>query len=104
MQVVIGGSTPTPSPRVQRKQYHGYGRPLLPGYAQPTTTPPGHHRPTNKERKNPNDNESSLRDYIPAMKRPMAITCLTLNILLPGLGKFVNLWNDKMYDFNSNCF
>lgn len=85
MQVVYsGGSTPSPSPRVQRKQYQSYGRPIFIGHP---TSKPGAHRAASKETKESESSDSSLRDSIPAMPKPVAITCLVLNILLPGLGK-----------------
>ena len=88
MQVVYsGGSTPTPSPRVQRKHNPGYGRPMFIGHPSCKSTPPISHRSASKETKDGTDNDSSLRDSIPAMIKPVAITCLVLNILLPGLGK-----------------
>jgi len=84
MQVVYsGGSTPTPSPRVQRKMYHGYTRPIFKGKTSGLVAS----QSTSKDRSEAPDPESSLRDTIPAMRRPVAITCLVLNILLPGLGK-----------------
>lgn len=86
MQVVYsGGSTPTPSPRLQRKAIKGYGRPVLPGYFPPTVHHTNISRSHTKE-KEKEDPESSLRDSIPAMSKPMAIICLILNILAPGLG------------------
>ncbi|KAL4237704.1 mRNA-decapping enzyme 1B [Mactra antiquata] len=89
MQVVYsGGSTPTPSPRLPRKHL-GYGRPIFMGHQPSKSTPPIHHRSTSKDLKSSPDSESSLRDSIPAMRKPVAITCLVLNILLPGLGTFV---------------
>lgn len=87
MQVVYsGGSTPSPSPRVQRKQYQGYGRPIFIGHP---TCKPVPHRTASKETKENENSDSSLRDSIPAMQKPVAITCLVLNILLPGLGTFI---------------
>ena len=89
MNVVCSGiSTPTPSPHVQRRQYQSYGKQFLPAYMQGSTTPPIHHRAGSREHKHDEGNDSSLRDSIPAMRRPVAVTCLVLNILLPGLGKF----------------
>lgn len=89
MNVVCSGiSTPTPSPRVQRRQYQGYSRSFLPSYMQGSTTPPVHHRTGSREHKHNQTNDSSLRDSIPAMRKPVAVTCLVLNILLPGLGKW----------------
>ncbi|KAH3839181.1 uncharacterized protein LOC127879758 isoform X1 [Dreissena polymorpha] len=88
MQVVYsGGSTPSPSPRVQRKLYPGYGRAIfIPGGKQSGLVS---HCSSSNDRKGAPVAESSLRDSIPAMKRPVAITCLVMNILLPGLGTFV---------------
>ncbi|XP_053373492.1 uncharacterized protein LOC123564398 [Mercenaria mercenaria] len=89
MQVVYsGGSTPTPSPRLQRKHNPAYGRPLFIGHPGGKNTPPISHRAASKETKESADTDSSLRDSIPAMTKPVAITCLVLNILLPGLGTF----------------
>lgn len=88
MQVVYsGGSTPTPSPRLQRKQIKGYGRPVLPGYFPPTVHHTSTPRSQSKEREK-EDTESSLRDSIPAMMKPVAIMCLIFNIIIPGLGRF----------------
>jgi len=92
MQVVYsGGSTPTPSPRVQRKHHPvgAYGRPIFLGHGSCKTTMSTVPRTTSKDRKDTSDTESSLRDSIPAMKKPVAITCLVLNILLPGFGKAI---------------
>lgn len=92
MQVVYsGGSTPTPSPRVQRKHHPGgaYGRPIFLGHGSCKTTLTTVPRTVSKDRKDASDNESSLRDSIPAMKKPVAVTCLVLNILLPGLGNLL---------------
>ncbi|KAK3599193.1 hypothetical protein CHS0354_041034 [Potamilus streckersoni] len=90
MQIVYsGGSTPNPSPRMQRKHnYGGYGRPLLPGYLQRTSTPPISHRSSSPKEERRENTDSSLRDSIPAMVRSVAITCLVFNIILPGLGTF----------------
>ncbi|KAL3874793.1 hypothetical protein ACJMK2_037762 [Sinanodonta woodiana] len=90
MQIVYsGGSTPNPSPRMQRKHnYGGYGRPLLPGYFQRTSTPPISHRSSSPKEERRETTDSSLMDSIPAMVRSVAITCLVFNIILPGLGTF----------------
>ena len=99
MQVVYSGgsSTPSPSPRLQRKTYAtpgggpgGYGRPVMPGYLmghpQPTVYSASvHHNARPQEKLTEGD--ASLRDSIPAMSKPVAITCLVLNIILPGLGE-----------------
>lgn len=88
MQVVYSGgsSTPTPSPRLQRKAYPGgYGRPMMPGYMmghQP------HQAVAQRSREKLTEGDTSLRDSIPAMSKPLAVTCLIFNILLPGLGEF----------------
>lgn len=90
MQVVYsGGSTPTPSPRVQRKHHPGpmYGRPIFLGHGTCKANVPNVPRTASKDRKDSQNSESSLRDSIPAMVKPVAITCLILNIVLPGLGK-----------------
>lgn len=90
MQVVYsGGSTPTPSPRLQRKAIKGYGRPVLPGYFPPSVHHSNTTRTQSKERVK-EDTESSLRDSIPAMMKPMAILCLIFNIVIPGLGTFIS--------------
>ncbi|ESO82980.1 hypothetical protein LOTGIDRAFT_169805 [Lottia gigantea] len=85
MQVVYSGgsTTPSPSPRLQRKQMQGYGRPVLPGYL--TGPPPisTHHR--SKEEVHKSEGDKSLRDSIPAMSKPLAVICLICNIILPGL-------------------
>ncbi|XP_052768953.1 uncharacterized protein LOC128209121 [Mya arenaria] len=87
MQVVYsGGSTPTPSPRVQRKLNQGYSRPIFTGKTSRLVTS----QSTSKDRGEvAPEPESSLRDSIPAMRKAVAVTCLILNILLPGLGTFV---------------
>ncbi|XP_063429117.1 uncharacterized protein LOC134711982 [Mytilus trossulus] len=90
MQVVYsGGSTTTPSPRLQRKQIKGYGRPVLPGYFPPTVHHTSTPRSQSKEREK-EDTESSLRDSIPAMMKPVAIMCLIFNIIIPGLGTLIS--------------
>lgn len=94
MQVVYAGgsSTPSPSPRLQRKNYAGgggYGRPVMPGYLmghphQPSVLPHNHQRPS---REKLTEGDASLRDSIPAMSKPVAVTCLVLNVVLPGMGE-----------------
>ncbi|XP_076463525.1 uncharacterized protein LOC143295792 [Babylonia areolata] len=120
MQVVYSGgsSTPTPSPHLQRKNYgHGFGggggggsggsggigfigsgysRPVMPGYtlnhphhSQVGVVPrPGGSHP-NKQGKL-TEGDTNLRDSIPAMRRPVAVLCFLLNILLPGMGTLVS--------------
>lgn len=89
MQVVYsGGSTPSPSPRIQRKQYQGgYGRHVFIAHPICKNTPQLARRAASADKKETVDNDSALRDSIPAMTKSVAITCLVLNILLPGLGK-----------------
>ncbi|XP_052282764.1 uncharacterized protein LOC127879758 isoform X2 [Dreissena polymorpha] len=88
MQVVYsGGSTPTPSPRVNRKIHQGYGHPAF-APCPPVSNPTRHHS-ASKEKTESLLADSFLRDSIPAMPRCLAIACLILNILLPGLGTFV---------------
>ncbi|KAK7465871.1 hypothetical protein BaRGS_00037562, partial [Batillaria attramentaria] len=71
----------------QRKAYNpgGYGRPVMPGYLT------GHQHqvvvPRSRSREKLTEGDTSLRDSIPAMSKPVAITCLVLNVLLPGLGE-----------------
>ncbi|XP_067682900.1 uncharacterized protein [Haliotis asinina] len=89
MQVVYSGgsSTPTPSPRLQRKAYQGgYGRPVLPGYI--VGPPPSVMLHRSKEKLTEGD--TSLRDSIPAMSKPVAVFCLVLNIFIPGMGTFIS--------------
>ncbi|KAH3839180.1 hypothetical protein DPMN_112605 [Dreissena polymorpha] len=84
MEVVYSArSTQTPSLRVQMKLYILYrslifitGRSGLVAYCSSA-----------KDQKDAPVADSSLRDSIPAMKRPVATTCLVMNILLPGLVK-----------------
>ncbi|KAL8620266.1 hypothetical protein ACOMHN_064556 [Nucella lapillus] len=111
MQVVYSGgsSTPTPSPSLQRKNYGpsgggggggaasvgagGYSRPVMPGYTaagHPPQAAP--QRPTTAREsgigsKPLTEGDASLRDSIPAMKKPVAVVCFVLNVLLPGLGE-----------------
>ncbi|KAL5008175.1 hypothetical protein ScPMuIL_013756 [Solemya velum] len=91
MQVVYSGgsNTPTPSPRLQRKQLRGYGRPVLPGYV--AGAPPSSivHRTVVKDKPS-EEPESSLRDVIPAMRKHIAVVCLILNVVLPGMGTFIS--------------
>ncbi|KAH3856561.1 hypothetical protein DPMN_099152 [Dreissena polymorpha] len=84
MQVVYsGGSTSFPSPRVQRKLYPGYGRPIfIPGRKHSGLVS---HFSDSKDRKDAPVLESSLRDSIPVLKRPVAIMCLVMNIILLAL-------------------
>lgn len=91
MQVVYSGgsSTPSPSPHLQRKNYvgGGYGRPVMPGYMMGHPHQPvvmHSHRPS---REKLTEGDASLRDSIPAMSRPVAVTCLVLNVVLPGMGE-----------------
>ncbi|KAH3874503.1 hypothetical protein DPMN_037748 [Dreissena polymorpha] len=93
MQVVYsGGSTPTPSPRVNRKIHQGYGHPWF-APCPPVSNPTRHHS-ASKEKTESLLADSFLRDSIPAMQRCVAIACLIMNILLPGLGE--NTWVAKM--------
>ncbi|KAL8567774.1 hypothetical protein ACOMHN_009082 [Nucella lapillus] len=108
MQVVYSGgsSTPSPSPRLQRKTYTGvpggYGRPVMPGYLMGVTHSPHPHPPMVSREKvvggggpGEGEGERSLRDSIPAMSRPLAVVCLILNIVLPGLGQSLCLSSMK---------
>lgn len=101
MQVVYsGGSTPTPSPRHQRKQYGGYGRPVLPGYVLGPPPSAKVHRSPTKEKRPPSapvQDDSTLRDSIPVMSKPLAITCLVCNVILPGLGMYLNKYRLFLY-------
>ncbi|XP_041352434.1 uncharacterized protein LOC121370946 [Gigantopelta aegis] len=86
MQVVYSGgsSTPNPSPRLQRKAYiGGYGRPILPGYLAGNHS---HVVVTHRSKEKLTEGDTSLRDSIPAMTKPVAVSCLILNILVPGFG------------------
>lgn len=84
--VYAGGSTPTPSPRVHRKQF-GYGRPVMPGYSFPHKQSPLHHKSASKDSDDSSSKETNFRESIPAMCSAVAFTCLICNILVPGLGK-----------------
>uniref|UniRef100_A0A0L8FPS9 Protein SPEC3 n=1 Tax=Octopus bimaculoides TaxID=37653 RepID=A0A0L8FPS9_OCTBM len=99
MQVVYSGGTSTPmsSPRCYRKdmQGGGYTRPMAPGYAlnnhyfHPPPSPLTIKKHYSKSKKS-NQHDKSLRNFIPAMKKPVAITCLICNIFIPGLGTFIS--------------
>ncbi|XP_048736210.1 uncharacterized protein LOC125651596 [Ostrea edulis] len=86
--VYAGGSTPTPSPRVHRKQF-GYGRPVMPGYSFPHKQSPLHHKSASKDSDDSSSKETNFRESIPAMCTAVAFTCLICNILVPGLGTFL---------------
>lgn len=85
--IYAGGSTPTPSPRVHRKQF-GYGRPVMPGYSFPhKQASPVHHKSASKDSNDSASKETNFRDAIPAMCTALACVCFICNIILPGLGK-----------------
>lgn len=85
--IYAGGSTPTPSPRVHRKQF-GYGRPVMPGYSFPhKQASPAHHKSASKDSDDSATKETNFRDAIPAMCKALAYVCFICNIILPGLGK-----------------
>lgn len=85
--IYAGGSTPTPSPRVHRKQF-GYGRPVMPGYSFPhKQASPAHHKSASKDSDDSATKETNFRDAIPAMCKAVAYVCFICNIILPGLGK-----------------
>lgn len=85
--VYAGGSTPTPSPRVHRKQF-GYGRPVMPGYSFPhKQASPIHHKSASKDSTDSSTKETNFRDSIPAMCTALAFLCFVSNVVLPGLGK-----------------
>lgn len=92
MQVVYSGgsSTPSPSPRLQRKAHNhgGYGRPVMPGYLTGYQHQVVVQRSRSREKLTEGD--TSLRDSIPAMSKPVAVTCLVLNVVLPGFGTFIS--------------
>ncbi|BFZ11912.1 hypothetical protein BsWGS_14951 [Bradybaena similaris] len=81
MQVVYsGGSTPTPSPHLQRKGC--YGRANMPRYIP-------HVHPqifVQRSREKLTEGDIALRDSIPFMGTCTAVVCLLLNIVLPGSG------------------
>ncbi|CAI9741658.1 Hypothetical predicted protein [Octopus vulgaris] len=72
----------------------GYTRPMAPGYAlnnhyYPPPSPMTIKKHYSKSKKS-NQHDKSLRNFIPAMKKPVAITCLICNIFIPGLGTFIS--------------
>jgi len=79
--------SPHSSPRNSRAGLDGAYRPVLPGYTQP-----GSRRGSRESYGDANarTEDSTLKKSIPLMPRPLAITCLILNILFPGLGTFVS--------------
>lgn len=90
MHVVLssGTQTPNPSPRLPRKNYPGYGRPVMPGYHAGTSQPhpaPAGYRPTKESTA---EEDSQLKNSIPVMTKRVAVTCLILNIVIPGLGEY----------------
>lgn len=88
--IYAGGSTPTPSPRVHRKQF-GYGRPVMPGYSFPhKQASPVHHKSASKDSNDSASKETNFRDAIPAMCTALACVCFICNIILPGLGTFLS--------------
>lgn len=91
MQVVYSGSsTPSPSPRRHRKEYTGYGRPVQPGYVLgPPPVSVVHRSPSREKPHHLQQDDASLKDSIPVMSKPLAVTCLVCNIVLPGLGKYI---------------
>lgn len=88
--IYAGGSTPTPSPRVHRKQF-GYGRPVMPGYSFPhKQSSPLHHKSASKDSEDSTSKETNFRDSIPAMCTAVAFVCFICNIIMPGLGTFLS--------------
>ena len=92
-------SSPRGSPKTTPRGVEGW-RPVLPGYKPRGSsgsvtvqrTVEVHHR----------DTDTTLKDAIPLMTRPLAITCLILNILLPGLGELIRLFH--FFIAHNACF
>ncbi|GAB1608934.1 protein SPEC3-like, partial [Argonauta hians] len=118
--VYSGGMTSTPlsSPRCYRKESPGGGAytlhyPQNPNYPPPPPSPRLLHKQLAKQQQRqraaaasggggggdgcrdnspnaPRPVPGSLRNFIPAMKRPVAIACCVCNVLVPGLGTFLS--------------
>lgn len=93
MQMIYSGgsSTPCPSPRNLRKDMHtsGYIRPIMPAYIMHSLPPPSFAKCQSRVKPSSNK-DMNLRNFIPAMSKPVAVTCLICNIVLPGLGTFIS--------------
>ena len=81
--------SPRPSPRSSpvsspNKVIKGYSKPVMPGY-MPTSSQPDRHDLSHLPQR---CDDSTLKDSIPAMSKPWAITCMICNILSPGLGEY----------------
>lgn len=101
--IYAGGSTPTPSPRVHRKQF-GYGRPVMPGYSFPhKQASPVHHKSASKDSNDSASKETNFRDAIPAMCTALACVCFICNIILPGLGK-KRIYHENILSFVNNLY
>ena len=81
--------SPRPSPRASPREW----RPVMPGYKPPaghalvpySRSPEIEHNPIIVT-----EDDINLKDFIPAMPRSIAITCLVCNILFPALGELKN--------------
>ncbi len=79
------GSPRTPrSPRATPRGVQGW-KPVMPGYkpAGPQTSVVIQRTVEVQQ----TQTDSNLKDSIPAMSKPVAITCFVCNIISPGLGK-----------------
>ena len=86
----------SPSPLFGRRSPVGAlgWRPVMPGYQQPKVdgqklafADGGDGMATDRPISRTPD--MSLKDYIPVMSKPLAVVCLVLNVLSPGLGEWI---------------
>lgn len=78
-----------PSPLISPTTPNREWRPIAPGYQPPSSHSVVIHRTVEVQHHQHIlvENDSSLKDTIPAMPKAIAIGCLVCNILFPGLGK-----------------
>ena len=84
------GNSPSKTPRISPRQW----KPVMPGYRPPSSHSVVIQR-TVEVQHNPSqllENETSLKDFIPAMPKAIAVSCLLCNVLCPGLGKWELQW------------
>ncbi len=90
-QLTPRGTSPNKTPRISPRQW----KPVQPGYKAPSSHSVVIQR-TVEVQHNPSqllENETSLKDFIPAMPKAIAVSCLVCNVLCPGLGKWELRWS-----------
>ncbi len=89
--------SPRSSPKSTPRGVEGW-RPVMPGYKPATSSSQTSVviQRTVEVQHHVTDSDTTLKDSIPAMSRPVAIICLICNILLPGLGELKSLYDLKV--------